>query len=252
MAISRECTLMRPPNDMASLPGYWRGPRRPRHPGTREARPALAGAHGNQGSGTSTGSRHQGARARHQMAGPAPGHPGRIMQHQTGIYLASCCSGRIVSVLEGGYNLRGGIVSAFARSVAAHVRALVDDHGQEWDPADAQMAREQEAKRREAVRAAAALRKSTLSLPVEAAPVGEAKAADEGGAAPPTSAPAPASGPAAPAATAASGPSPADADEVEPSSKRSRRGGGVDYAALNATMEEEKKKAAAAASASNQ
>ena len=41
-----------------------------------------------------------------------------------------CCSGRLVSVLEGGYNLRGGIVSAFARSVAAHVRALADPHSQ--------------------------------------------------------------------------------------------------------------------------
>lgn len=40
------------------------------------------------------------------------------------------CPGRIVSVLEGGYNLHGGLVSAFARSVAAHVRALADPHKQ--------------------------------------------------------------------------------------------------------------------------
>lgn len=38
----------------------------------------------------------------------------------------SCCHGRIVSVLEGGYKIHGGIVSPFARSVASHVRALVD------------------------------------------------------------------------------------------------------------------------------
>jgi len=38
----------------------------------------------------------------------------------------SCCNGRIVSVLEGGYKIHGGIVSPFARSVASHVRALVD------------------------------------------------------------------------------------------------------------------------------
>jgi len=31
---------------------------------------------------------------------------------------------RVVSVLEGGYNTRGGLVSPFARSVQAHVRAL--------------------------------------------------------------------------------------------------------------------------------
>lgn len=38
----------------------------------------------------------------------------------------SCCQGRIVSVLEGGYKIHGGIVSPFARSVASHVRALVE------------------------------------------------------------------------------------------------------------------------------
>jgi hypothetical protein len=38
----------------------------------------------------------------------------------------TCCNGRIVSVLEGGYKIHGGIVSPFARSVAAHVRSLVD------------------------------------------------------------------------------------------------------------------------------
>lgn len=31
------------------------------------------------------------------------------------------CHGRVVSVLEGGYRIQGGLVSAFARSVAAHV-----------------------------------------------------------------------------------------------------------------------------------
>ena len=34
------------------------------------------------------------------------------------------CQGRIVSVLEGGYRIRGGMISAFARSVAAHVGGL--------------------------------------------------------------------------------------------------------------------------------
>lgn len=38
----------------------------------------------------------------------------------------TCCNGRIVSVLEGGYKIHGGIVSPFARSAASHVRALVD------------------------------------------------------------------------------------------------------------------------------
>ena len=38
----------------------------------------------------------------------------------------TCCNGRIVSVLEGGYKIHGGIISPFARSVASHVRGLVD------------------------------------------------------------------------------------------------------------------------------
>jgi len=38
----------------------------------------------------------------------------------------SCCNGRIVSVLEGGYRIHGGIVSPFARSVASHVRGLME------------------------------------------------------------------------------------------------------------------------------
>jgi acetoin utilization deacetylase AcuC-like enzyme len=38
----------------------------------------------------------------------------------------TCCNGRVISVLEGGYKIHGGIVSPFARSVASHVRALAD------------------------------------------------------------------------------------------------------------------------------
>ena len=38
----------------------------------------------------------------------------------------TCCGARIVPVLEGGYKIHGGIVSPFARSVASHVRGLVD------------------------------------------------------------------------------------------------------------------------------
>ena len=38
----------------------------------------------------------------------------------------TCCNGRVVSVMEGGYKIHGGIVSPFARSVASHVRALTD------------------------------------------------------------------------------------------------------------------------------
>jgi len=40
------------------------------------------------------------------------------------------CKGRLVSALEGGYRIQGGVVSAFSRSVAAHVRALKEDNRQ--------------------------------------------------------------------------------------------------------------------------
>lgn len=47
----------------------------------------------------------------------------------------TCCDGRIVSVLEGGYRTKGGLVSALAQSVAAHVRALMMSNKQTYsDP----------------------------------------------------------------------------------------------------------------------
>lgn len=36
-----------------------------------------------------------------------------------------CCEGRLVSILEGGYNVDAGFLSPFARSVASHVRVLM-------------------------------------------------------------------------------------------------------------------------------
>jgi len=43
------------------------------------------------------------------------------------------CGGRIVSVLEGGYRIQGRLVSAFGRSVAAHVRTLASGYAGVWD-----------------------------------------------------------------------------------------------------------------------
>lgn len=50
----------------------------------------------------------------------------------------TCCNGRIVSVLEGGYKIQGGVISPFARSVASHVRGLVDGGKSRelYDPSD--------------------------------------------------------------------------------------------------------------------
>ena len=36
----------------------------------------------------------------------------------------SCCNGKLVSVLEGGYNISGKTNSPFAKTVLAHVNAL--------------------------------------------------------------------------------------------------------------------------------
>mmetsp|Transcript_43206 Transcript_43206/g.49678 ORF Transcript_43206/g.49678 Transcript_43206/m.49678 type:complete len:865 (+) Transcript_43206:48-2642(+) len=38
----------------------------------------------------------------------------------------TCCSGRIISALEGGYRIKGSICSPLAKSVAAHVQGLMD------------------------------------------------------------------------------------------------------------------------------
>jgi acetoin utilization deacetylase AcuC-like enzyme len=58
----------------------------------------------------------------------------------------SCCDGRVVSVLEGGYKIQGGVSSAFAQSVASHVRALHKNSKEPWDPADNQWQKDFERK----------------------------------------------------------------------------------------------------------
>lgn len=62
-----------------------------------------------------------------------------VFDHVAISMLCRCCNGRIVSALEGGYRIQGGIVSAFSRSVAAHVRALSEEHRQCWDPMDSKV-----------------------------------------------------------------------------------------------------------------
>ena len=37
----------------------------------------------------------------------------------------SCCDGKIVSILEGGYSTKSGPISPLAQSVGYHVRALL-------------------------------------------------------------------------------------------------------------------------------
>ena len=69
-----------------------------------------------------------------------------------------CCDGRVVSCLEGGYRIQGKMCSPFARSVAAHLKALNDGAAYNRDKydqseADAESERELEVvERREAAR----------------------------------------------------------------------------------------------------
>lgn len=129
----------------------------------------------------------------------------------------ACCDGRVVSVLEGGYKIQGELVSPFARSVAAHVGALMHPAGRRevWSEAHAASAREREAReieerrqRKEAAAAAAAAR--------------EAQAQQEGG--------------------EGGSKRPLEGARAEPpSGGRRRRGGAVDYVALAAKLDAEKK-----------
>ncbi|KAF6259471.1 Arginase/deacetylase [Scenedesmus sp. NREL 46B-D3] len=159
-----------------------------------------------------------------------------------------CCNGRVVSVLEGGYNINGGIVSAFARSVAAHVRGLAEPHSQAWDPQEPHIERETE-RRRQQERAAKAAAKRAAALERQKRAIAMAAAtAVHGDAAAAAAAVAAAKGGAAAgggvrgdkgaAAAAAAASEEASAEPAEGRSKR-RRAGAVDYAALNAQLEAE-------------
>ncbi|KAG2494726.1 hypothetical protein HYH03_007240 [Edaphochlamys debaryana] len=183
----------------------------------------------------------------------------------------ACCGGRVVSVLEGGYNLRGGpLGSAFARSVAAHVRALSCPDACPYDPADAEAERaaERALEARKAARAAAlaagipvpslATPRSVAPTPRGFPPPSSAAAGGVGGGPvameletpmpPPAPRPDGAAATAATPAPAAAAAAAAAAASEEPSTKRRRRAP-VDYAALNAQLEKEKAEAEAAAAA---
>ena len=149
------------------------------------------------------------------------------------------CPGRVVSVLEGGYRIQGGPVSAFARSVAAHVRSLAEANAGPWDPEDAAWERERERKKREEAAAAAAAADAEAEAAfrarlaaVEAAAVADA-AAEDG--------PAGADGGGEAAVPLGGG----GEEDGGRGGKRRRRGGGggVDYLALNAQIEAEKRAA---------
>ena len=161
----------------------------------------------------------------------------------------SCCGGRIVSVLEGGYRLNGGLVSAFARSVAAHVRALGERTAASYAIDDVKWERNQERLKAEAKRQALEADRARMrqAFAAEAAAPGAngngagngaAHPAPNGGATAPEPAlepaPEPAKRPAEPAPEPAAA---AAAGAGAPRSKRARKA--VDYEALNKQLEAE-------------
>ena len=80
-----------------------------------------------------------------------------------------CCKGRIVSVLEGGYRIQGNVVSAFARSVAAHVRALAEPTCRCGTPRTRSSEREREKRLRAEAEAKAKRRAEEARVQAEAA-----------------------------------------------------------------------------------
>jgi hypothetical protein len=78
-----------------------------------------------------------------------------------------CCNGRLVSMLEGGYQIDGGPVSPFARSVAAHVQAMNTESSMQWDQQLIDADRDREWK--EAIELAQAARERLMQQQIEGA-----------------------------------------------------------------------------------
>jgi len=177
----------------------------------------------------------------------------------------SCCHGRVVSVLEGGYRIHGKLVSPFGRSVAAHVRELAHATHEPWTPQDAAFesrkegeAMEREARAREEEYQAWVARRTAQLEEVRQQELAQAQAAaaavaapaapaaaDAADAAPVAIAPAVAAAP--PAAPVAAAPGAAAAAPAAGGGRRKRRRGAapVDYVALNAQLDAEASQPAA-------
>jgi hypothetical protein len=158
------------------------------------------------------------------------------------------CKGRIVSCLEGGYRIHGNVVSAFARSAAAHVRGLsapgkmcTTDDRVAFDAKvdqDVAAARAEEKRKAEEQRAAIEelelqeLKKRLAEEELRQTAILEAEA--NGDTPPPA---------AASSSSSSSSSSSAHVEAPAAEGGRSRRGRGakVDYVALAARMNAEKK-----------
>ena len=142
--------------------------------------------------------------------------------------------GRVISVLEGGYRIQGGPVSAFGRSVASHVRTLFAPNSEKYDTEASKTELNEELRHRREAREKreAEMEAERLAYMERERELDTANAAanDNNN----TDAHAPATD------TDAKRPA-TDAIDAEPTpSKRGRRGAPVDYAALNAKLDAER------------
>lgn len=167
------------------------------------------------------------------------------------VAVANATGGRVVSVLEGGYRVQGGVASAFARSVAAHLRALARPSAERYDaPGEKQRLEAFWAQRRARQEAEAARRleeQNAIHAANLAAAAAQAEAAALGADAEPPLAGAAAAAAAVAAAVPALGddgqpPAPPAEPEEQP---RKRARAPVDYAALEIKLAAEAAAAAA-------
>ena len=144
--------------------------------------------------------------------------------------------GRVISVLEGGYRIQGGPVSAFGRSVAAHVRTLFQPNAEKYDAEKSKAEFNEELRQRREIREKREAEEEAehrALLERLAEEQGQAMDTDGGdGAAEDAAEPADGTGEKRAAEDA-----PPTADAPAPSKRR--RGAPVDYAALNAKIEAE-------------
>ena len=149
----------------------------------------------------------------------------------------SCCDGRVVSILEGGYRVQSAAASPFARSVTAHVRGLHrTDCITLWDPSEAAAEAEREWRAQEGPRRHRDEMYMRLAAEKIALRIARATRAESSGNGTNDNIGATTVHP--PLAAVSN----SRAEEM-PSRKRRRSGKKVDYAALNKQMEEEAKKA---------
>lgn len=144
--------------------------------------------------------------------------------------------GRVISVLEGGYRIQGGPVSAFGRSVAAHVRTLFQPNAEKYDAEKSKAEFNEELRQRREIREKREAEEEAehrALLERLAEEQREAMDTDGGdGAAKDAGEPADGTGEKRAAEDA-----PPTEDAPAPSKRR--RGAPVDYAALNAKIEAE-------------